>query len=217
MVLIEAYGTREEWLKARTSYIGGSDAASILGLNPWKTNVQLWREKTGRERPANLSDNRLVQYGTQAERRLRELFELDYPEYAVEYMEHNMITNDKFPWAHASLDGILTEKETGRRGVLEIKTSTIMQAAQREKWNGCIPDNYFIQVLHYLMVTESDFAVVKAQLKSENGWDVRLDTRHYLIERKEVEADIEYLRKAEYDFYRKIKDDIEPPLILPRI
>ena len=40
--------TREEWLEARKNGIGGSDAATILGLNPYKTTIELWEEKTGK-------------------------------------------------------------------------------------------------------------------------------------------------------------------------
>ena len=40
-VEMKTFETREEWLKART-LIGGSDAACILGKNPWKSNVELW-------------------------------------------------------------------------------------------------------------------------------------------------------------------------------
>ena len=36
-----------EWYELRKSGIGGSDAAAILGLSPWKTNVDLWEEKVG--------------------------------------------------------------------------------------------------------------------------------------------------------------------------
>ena len=38
---------REEWLNARKKGIGGSDAACIIGLNKYKSNVRLWDEKTG--------------------------------------------------------------------------------------------------------------------------------------------------------------------------
>ena len=41
----------KDWHNARHKGIGGSDVASILGLNPYKTNVELWREKTGRTKP----------------------------------------------------------------------------------------------------------------------------------------------------------------------
>ncbi|MGN0237580.1 MAG: YqaJ viral recombinase family protein [Lepagella sp.] len=39
--------SREEWLNVRTSGIGSSEVASILGLNPWETPYQLWRRKKG--------------------------------------------------------------------------------------------------------------------------------------------------------------------------
>lgn len=39
---------RDDWLKERTKGIGGSDVATILGLNPYKTPLQLWEEKTGK-------------------------------------------------------------------------------------------------------------------------------------------------------------------------
>ena len=39
------------WLKSRTLGIGGSDAAAILGLNPYKSNVELFEEKTGKRMP----------------------------------------------------------------------------------------------------------------------------------------------------------------------
>ena len=37
-----------EWLQARSYGIGGSDASAILGMNPYKTNIELFEEKTGR-------------------------------------------------------------------------------------------------------------------------------------------------------------------------
>ena len=46
--------TREEWLKARTQGIGGSDAGCIVGANPWKSARQLWKEKTGADKPDDI-------------------------------------------------------------------------------------------------------------------------------------------------------------------
>ena len=40
--------SRENWLKERTRGIGGSDVATVLGLNPYKTPLDLWEEKTGK-------------------------------------------------------------------------------------------------------------------------------------------------------------------------
>lgn len=209
--------SRAEWLEHRKNYIGGSDAACIVGMNPYKTNVELWEEKTGNKQADDISDKPYVKYGTEAEKYLRELFALDYPQYSVSYVDNNSVLNDKYPFAAASLDGFLTELETGRHGILEIKTTNILQSMQKEKWNNRIPDSYYIQVLHYLMVTEFDFAILKAQLKYDYDGDIMLATKHYKIEREEVHEDIEYLQKAEKDFYSAIKEKRRPSLVLPVI
>lgn len=209
------FNTFDEWLLNRSG-IGGSDASAILGLNPYKSNTELWEEKTGRRMPEDISYKDYVQYGHDAEPLLRELFSLDYPEYKVEYYDNNMILNEKYPWAHASLDGELVDQD-GRRGILEIKTTNILQSMQREKWKEQIPDNYYIQVLHYLLVTEYDFVVLKAQLKSVWQGEVRLQTKHYFIERTDVEQDIELLKKEEERFWKLVETGKHPALILPEI
>lgn len=209
------FDSNESWLKARKG-IGGSDASAVIGKNPYKSNQDLWMEKTGKVIPEDISDKPYVVYGHQAEPALRYMFALDYPEYKVEYYDNNMIINERFPWAHASLDGELIDQE-GRRGVLEIKTTNILQSMQREKWNDQIPDNYYIQVLHYLMITEYDFAVLKAQLKSNWHGDIRITTKHYFIERTEVEDDIRFLFEKEREFWEYIKRRWMPDRILPEI
>ena len=167
MVQMIRLKSHEEWLKHRER-IGGSDAAAIVGMNPYKSNVELWQIKTGQVVPEDISNKPYVKYGTEAEQYLREMFKLDFPEYQVEYVDNNMFFNDKYPFAHASLDGWLTDQD-GRRGVWECKTTQIQHPGQKRKWDGRIPDNYYIQILHYLMVTEFDFVVLKAQLKYDFG------------------------------------------------
>lgn len=209
------FASNEEWL-AHRDRIGGSEASAIVGLNPYKTNQELWREKTGRVIPPDISDKPYVRYGHEAEEHIRALFALDFPEYKVEYYENNMILNDAYPFAHASLDGELTD-EFGRKGILEIKTTNILQSMQRESWKDRIPDNYYIQILWYLMVTEYEFAVLVAQLKTDFHGDIRKQTRHYFIERANVEEDIAYLAKAGREFWKAVQEDREPGLILPGI
>ncbi len=215
MIKMMQLKSREEWLQNRQR-LGGSDASSIVGMNPYKSNTELWEIKTGRAEQEDISDKPYVQYGSKAEEYLRELFKLDYPEYEVMYAENNMWLNDKYPFAHASLDGWLKDKD-GRLGVWECKTTNILKSMQREKWKDRIPDNYYIQCLHYLMVTEFDFVVLKAQLKSEFNGTTYIQTQHYKFERSEVEEDIEYLVKEEAKFWEYVKNDKRPPLILPQI
>ena len=63
-----------------------------------------------------------------------------------------------------------------------------------------IPQTYYIQVLHQFLATGYEFAVVKAQIKFNFDNKLRLETRHYHIERSEVISDIEYLKQKEVEF-----------------
>lgn len=214
-VTMKVMKDRVEWLKNR-SRIGGSDASAIVGMNPYMTNTDLFMIKTGQKQQEDISEKPYVKYGTEAEQHLRLLFALDFPQYQVDYVENNMFFNSKYPFAHASLDGWLTDQD-GRKGILEIKTTEILQSMQREKWKNQIPDNYYIQVLHYLMVTEFEFVVLKAQLKSIFNEIPYLQTRHYHIERSEVEDDINFLINEERKFWTNIQNGKKPNLILPEI
>ena len=144
-IIMYVLDSREEWLKARGQRVGGSEAAAVLGLNPYMTNTDLWRIKTGQRAAEDIGDKPYVRYGHDAEPLLRELFKLDFPELEVGYVDNNLFVNSHYPWAHASLDGWLRDRE-GRTGILEIKTTEILQSMQREKWNKQIPDNYYLQV-----------------------------------------------------------------------
>ena len=215
MLKIVRCKNHESWLKNRRKYLGGSDISCIMGLNPWKTNRQLYDEKKGLVEPPDLSDNALVQYGTQAEEHIRALFALDHPDLTVEYIPNNSWRNTDYPFAAASLDAWTTDKD-GRKGILEIKTATITNATQSAKWKDeHIPDNYFCQVVFYLGVTGWDYVDLRANLKYEYPdkplWIV---TKDYHIERSEVEEDIEIVMQKAANFAYLLKHDITPPTLL---
>lgn len=214
MVKMLTFPSRSEWLKARGHTIGGSDASAVVGMNPYKTNEDLWLEKTGQVTPEDISGKPYVEYGTKAEPLLRELFRLDFPEYQVFYEENNLFLNDKYPWGHYSADGWLID-QNGRKGILEIKTTEILQSMQKEKWNKRVPDNYYVQCLHGLTIMEADFVILKAQLKTVFDGIPYIQVKHYPIERSDVEADIRYLAEEERRFYQNIKTGKRPSLILP--
>lgn len=155
-------------------------------------------------------------YGKNAEAPIRELFKLDYPQYRVEHYDFRILQNEEYPFMQASLDGELIDAE-GRKGVLEIKTTNILQSMQYEKWKKRIPDNYYIQVLHYLLVTGYEFVVLRGHLVSVWNNDVRTQVRHYFIERSEVADDLEYLKQEEIKFWKYVEIGKKPPLILPEI
>ena len=204
---------REEWLKNRERTVGGSEAAALVGKNPYMSNIDLYRIKTGQQAKADIDDKEYVIYGRNAEEHLRALFALDYPQYEVDYIDNNSFWNDKYPWASASLDGWLTDQD-GRKGILEIKTTNILQSMQKEKWDHRIPDNYYCQCLWYMGVTEFDFAILKAQLKYDYAGDVFLTTKHYHMDRAEVQEDIDYLMQRGESFAEYVRTRKEPPLVI---
>lgn len=218
MIREHFYTTREAWLKGRGTTIGGSDAGCILGLSPWKSNIDLYYEKIGQSEGADLSDNPFVQYGIKAEPLIRELFKLDYPDMSVWYVENNLFTNDEMPWAHYSADGLLQDKD-GKKGILETKTATISSGIAAKKWqDNHLPDSYVAQLLHAMMVMEADFAYLRALLKyPRDGEPDRISIKDYTIERDEVKDDIEYLIEKERAFAECIEKRIEPARILPSL
>lgn len=212
---------REEWLKARQKGIGGSDAAAVLGISPWKSNVQLWEEKTGITEPEDISEKEVVRFGKESEAAIRQLFQLDFPEYKVSYDEFGMIANQPdCPFIFATLDGELTD-QNGRKGILEIKTTEIRRSIDWKKWKGQVPDYYYAQIVHQLLATGYDFAILKARIREQRGalgefgWSVTV--RHYLFERSPLLEDIAYLKEKEIAFWRAVQTKTRPALILPEI
>ena len=223
---------RVEWLQKRKKGIGGSDAAAVIGQNPYMTNVELWEIKTGRKEQADISDKEAVKFGIAAEDHIRQMFILDYPKFYVKHESFKTYENIKHPFIRGSFDGEITDGETGRSGDLEIKTGTIRRAADWEKWGGKgreyetrIPQNYYIQILHYFLVREDfEFAILRARLvepdyykRSINGnffTEDRITIRHYLVERQNCLDDLAYLYEKEEEFWGYVERDERPPLII---
>ena len=211
--------SREEWLKHRQKYIGGSEASAVIGLNPYMSNQDLFHIKRGEVTPEDISGKPYVQFGIAAEPLLRELFKITYPQYEMGYVENNSWLNDKHPYAACSLDGWLRERATGRKGIWEGKTCEIVSSQHKEHWNKRIPDNYYIQLLHNLNVCDDcEFAKLTALLTFKFGEaEVYQQIKHYHIERSDVEDDIRYLAAEEKRFSVCVQTGRRPNLILPNI
>jgi predicted phage-related endonuclease len=121
------------------------------------------------------------------------------------------------------LDGRLTDTRTGFSGVLEVKTTNIKNSMAREKWNKRVPPNYYIQILHQLLATGWNFAVLKAQMRydfaerKEDVAGVQHISRHYFWAREEVADDLEFLLQEEIRFWGYVTRNERPPLVLPEI
>lgn len=209
------FETRDQWLKGRLTGVGGSDASSCLHMNRWRTSRDLWAIKTGREEPADISGSPAVIYGHRKEPQIRADFILDFEDvYEMQYMDNVTLQNIAHPYMLYSPDGLLIEKETGRKGIFEAKTHHIHDANDWNAWREGIGYNeYFIQVLHGLNVTGFDFVCLRAELKRS---PIYKQVRTYIfdIEDEGIRESAQTVFDGVKDFWENyIEPDIEPPVI----
>lgn len=213
--ILEIKHNSAEWYELRKKGIGGSDAACIFGLSQWKSVNDLWEEKTGKKPPKDDGNQEAKEYGKKAEEPIVQLFALDFPEYRVLSAKDKVY---KRGFMFASLDGELIEGQTSRKGFLEIKTASITSRALRDKWANGIPDNYYVQLIHYLAVTGYDFAILKARLRdTDKDGKPFITVKHYFFERQAVQKDIDFLVKKERRFWDSVENNCHPPVIIPNL
>ena len=213
---VKTFSSRDEWLEARKRGIGGSDAASFVGpdVKPFKNLLQIWQDKKGLSKPQ--LDNEAMAYGRDMEPLMRDMFAIDHPDMIVLHKEDCMLVSREDPHRFYSPDGLILHGD--RKGVYECKTYRRRTSAQYEKdwgiqWNSLehsIPDKYFCQILHGLLVTGFDFVVVHCLVTHSDG-------HHEIIERwfdrEEVEDDLEELKRIEDEKWEKyFVADVKPPL-----
>jgi putative phage-type endonuclease len=135
----------EAWHEARTHGIGGSEIASILGKNNFKSRYVLWMEKAGII-PRNEDYNPLFEWGHRLEPVILEKFAEAHPEYDV--LPGASWRNKDRPYQLANPDGRLLNTATGEFEILEVKTS--MTGAGWGPGPRDIPAKYVAQVRWYL-------------------------------------------------------------------
>ena len=136
----------EEWLKYRKQGIGGSDAGAVCGLNPYRSAMEVYLDKTTDE--IEMTDNEAMRQGREFE---------DYV--ARRFMEASgkkvrranaMFCHEKYPFMIADVDRMIAGENAG----LECKTASPFMA---DKWkDGQIPIHYQLQCHHYMAVCNAD-------------------------------------------------------------
>ena len=133
----------EEWLQLRSRYIGGSDAAAVVGMNPFSSSYALWAEKTGKK--PGFSGNLATEVGTYLEEFVAQKFAAVTGK-KVRKCNHSFLNSD-YPFAIANIDREIVGEDAG----LEIKTTNSLNLKKFK--NGEYPANYYCQCVHYMAVT----------------------------------------------------------------
>ena len=183
---------REAWLKVRNDSIGGSEAAAIVGMNPWKSEYTLWLEKTGQSQQEDISENECVHFGTILEQVVADEF---CRREGKKVRKCGLFRSNKYPFMTASFDRLLVGEDAG----LECKTSN---AFKREEWDeGEIPPNYYVQCQHYMLVSGLPRWYIACLIGGNHfvSW---------VVERND--DDIAALEQAEIAFWDKVQRHIMP-------
>lgn len=183
---------RAKWEALRIKSIGGSDAACILGMNPWKSAYALWAEKTGLVMPEDISDNEYVYWGTVLEDVVANRFcELT----GKKVRRVGMLADNEFDFMTANIDRSVEGENAG----LECKTANGFKAAA---WEGDeVPDAYYIQCQWYMMITGCEKWYIACLIGGN----------HFVW--KEIprnEEDIKAMREKAIDFWNKVQNKVPP-------
>jgi len=204
--------SHEEWLAYRNLGIGGSDASVVCGINKWKSPVELWMEKSDMIKLGSASDTggfgdagEPAYWGNRLEGLVKEEFTLRT---GIEVIPVNeILQSEEHPFMLANLDGYCYHPEYGEV-VFEAKTSSAYRSGEwvssnsHDNGNG-IPDEYILQLQHYMAVTGFKGAYIAVLLGG--------NTFKYQF----VECDeelISMLIQLESEFWDKVQSGIPPEL-----
>ena len=136
--------THEEWLKLRKTGIGGSDAGAVLGVNPYKSPMHVFYEKTCTE-SAEEEEKEAVRIGHDLEEYVAARF-CEATGFKVR-RSNFMYRSIENPFMIADVDRMIVGEDAG----LECKTTSAYGA---DNWkDGDIPLPYIFQAYHYMAVT----------------------------------------------------------------
>lgn len=188
---------REQWLEVRRGGIGSSDAAAAVGLNPYKSQLELWLEKTGRsaanDDSVGMDDPRF--WGTLLE-----------PYVAVAYQQKTdnkvrkvnaVLQHPTFPFMLANID----REVIGSQEVQILECKTAGEFGSR-LWKDGVPEYITLQVQHQLAVTGKTAADVAVLLCGQQLQVHRIKRDEEVISRLIV---------LEARFWEFVETDTPPP------
>jgi putative phage-type endonuclease len=156
-VLVARYDTpREEWLRLRREGIGGSDALAVLGLDPWKTRMEVYLDKTGDSR-AEREQTDAMAWGNYVEGSIADWFTCKT---GIKVRRCGLMQHETRPWQRVSVDRLSADG-----GVLEIKNTNYHRRGEWEDNEGeIVADGAEAQAQHAMAVTGLPHAWLAAQV-----------------------------------------------------
>lgn len=214
--------SHDEWLEARSQGIGGSDAGTILGVNPYKGRLELWLEKSGRK-PDTFTGNEATRLGQAFERPIAEIYAQSIADKGLVVVAWPVILEGSYDWQLGNVDFFVCritdansdQFKTGAvndwdgydappliQSILEIKTSGLAGRGNADAWsNGSVPAGYRAQGCHYASVTGIHDVTFVCLIGGQG-----IVTRDVTYTPEELFE----LEQAENIFWANVRNDTEP-------
>ena len=184
--------SKETWLRLRKKGIGGSDASSVLNLNPNKSIVNVYMDKLDENIEENsnikmilgerLEDFVAKEFSIQTGKKVRNL--------------NGILRNQKYPFAIANLDKVVVSENAFLECV-------VTNSFCKKDWSEEVPIHYQIQCYHYMAVTGASHCYVCALIGNEEIKIYKLDRDQELID---------YIMEKEEEFWNRYILGDEVPL-----
>lgn len=193
--------TREQWLEKRKSHVTATDIGAIVGLNPWKSKLSVWLEKTGRSEP--VVETLPMRLGKMLQPVVLDLYDSETGLVTRRCGDTELIVCEDFPLAAATPDA----EVVGER-VVEAKTASGRGVS---RWGepgtvDAVPDYYALQVYWQAMVMKSDVADLAALL---SGNEFRI---YEMVRGRNLDLEAQ-LREAALQFWTDyVLTDTMPPI-----
>lgn len=193
---------KSEWLERRRYGIGGSDAATVVNMNPYNSVTNLYLEKIHNNfgvdidfniLNSNLENKDALNLGEKSYRmelgnKLKDFVAREF------YLKTNkkllkvngILRNDKYPFAIANIDRYVC----GERAILLCKTTNIYN---KKEWQNQVPIHYQIQCYHYMAVTGVNMCYVAVLIANDEL---------IIHEVKRDEEAIDYIMSEEEKFWK---------------
>ena len=165
--------TREEWLQARKNGIGGSDAASIMGDNPWRGPLAVYADKLDLTEERESSE--AMRQGVDLEDYVAKRF-CEETDKKVRRVNH-ILQHREHEWMLANVDRMVVGENAG----LECKTTSVYNRSDFE--GGEVPRLYQWQCQHYMAVTGCERWYLAVLVLSKAFHVFQIDRDDALIER----------------------------------
>lgn len=185
--------SREDWLELRRKSLGGSDAAAVLGESPWKSPLTLYAEKKG------LIDDKVTSEAMRQGTDLEAYVANRFMEATGKKVRRSnfMYMHDYHDFITANIDRDVVDENAG----LECKVMNVYSDAKlRQEGHHLIPEQYYYQCQHYMMVMGYDHMYLAVLVPPFDFWWEKIDRNDDAIEsllHREIEFWINHIEQSQ--------------------